>query len=735
MARSDPDPSARPATRSEPAAVPTPPLKPPFLPRANRLRYVWPFVCLLQLGLIGGWVFTRYVNPLHPAGPESPGAGENNETAETLDALKPGEVPTVERGDELMREGRYDLALKVYDPLAGPASGALRDALQYRVALCQEGLGRTDQALKAYRVVGRTEHPRAAAAAQIGQARVLLRLRQPAEAKNLLYPLLLRSGTPELRDQPYFGDARYLLGLTLSLALQGPEKPGPLSDALAEYTASDWPVEAALEWVGTPREAKPDAAARPGEGTRAERPAAGEPDSDYVLAVHQGLGSESRVSAAVPQTSLPRLIQRLAERARLKVAWTEAASKVAATRTATVAFEDLPVGDVLIDVILPLTDPLGLLATLRDGTLRLATEAETPSEAVAAYRARTAQRALNNAITSYPGHRLTAATYLALGNLSARAGDFKDAAGRYDRLCRELRRSPLVVEANYNLGLVRLKQGQMAEARAAFYAARDHAPGHELAPLALLQVGRTFLLEGAPEQAVKPLADALAVSAGTPTQPAAALTLAAAYLLTGKPQLASRTVREHREPIGQPPYRATGIFLDAYGQLLAVKGKASAREASELLAALWAVEQREPVLGPVGPLLIGRAYGDLDQLDEMIAVYQKALPRAKGPLAAEMSYAVAEDLYQRNQREPARKLYLTLARGNGDRWTAAAQLRLAEIALLENKPRESLQMCRRLLDEKLEVKREELLRLMGQAFEKNGDYRQAARCFAGQLPE
>ena len=130
---------------------------------------------------------------------------------------------------------------------------------------------------------------------------------------------------------------------------------------------------------------------------------------------------------------------------------------------------------------------MGLVATIKDGTLRLGTEGEMAPEAVTAYRTAMAKRALNAAVTSNPGHRLTAAAYLELGNLDARAGNFKDAAGRYDRLCHEFRRSSLVVEASYNLGLVRVKQWQMPEARAAFYTARDHAPGHELAPLALRQ--------------------------------------------------------------------------------------------------------------------------------------------------------------------------------------------------------------------------------------------------------
>ena len=119
----------------------------------------------------------------------------------------------------------------------------------------------------------------------------------------------------------------------------------------------------------------------------------------------------------------------------------------------------------------------------------------------------------------------------------------------------------------------------------------------------------------------------------------------------------------------------------------------------------------------------------------MIAVYQKGARGSHGPLAAEMSFAVAEDLHQRGQHEAARKLYAPLAKGDEPRWAAAAQLRLAEVALLEDRPKEALQACRKLLEDKQSVKRETVLMLMGRAYEKTGEYRQAARCFAGQLPD
>jgi tetratricopeptide (TPR) repeat protein len=722
MARTVPDPAAAPLAR-KPAG------------RAGLGWYVVGVVCLVQLGLIGGWLFNTYVHPAWFGAPElPPDSAARHPDPDAVEPLHSGEAPTVERGDELLLEGRYDLALKVYDPLAAPASGALRDALYYRVGLAYEGLGRFDEAIKAYRKVGGTERPRARAAAEVGQARALLRQRRPSESKALLYPLLLRSGAPELRDQSYLGDARYLLALALTLETAKPERPGPLSDAPAGYAAAAWPVEAALGWLAAPVPGPLSLVPGEEQGARDQGQGTRDKGANFIGVERTGPGS-IRVTADVSEGTLAHLIERLAERVPLKVEWTDAAKKAAGERSTTLNLQDLSVGDVLIDLILPLADPVGLVATVKDGTLRLATEAEMAPEALTAYRATTARRALTVAVTGSPGHRLTPAAYLELGNMDLRAGQPKEAAARYERITYEFRTSSLVVEASYNLGLARLRQGKTAEARAAFYAARDHAPGHELAPLAFLQVGRTFLLEGDPEQAVKPLHDALANSAGTPTEPATALTLAAAYLLTDKPREATRAVREHRTPVEQPPYRATAVFLDAYGQYLAVKGKASAHEASELLAALWGVEQKEPVLGPVGPLLIGHAYRDLDQPNGMIAVYTKALPGLQGAVADEMSFQVAEDLYKHGKRAEARQLYLPLAKSDLGRWAAESRLRLAEIALLDDRPQEALQACRKLLEDKQPVKRETVLLLMGQAYEKAGEYRQAARCFAGQLPE
>ena len=244
-----------------------------------------------------------------------------------------------------------------------------------------------------------------------------------------------------------------------------------------------------------------------------------------------------------------------------------------------------------------------------------------------------------------------------------------------------------------------------------------------------------FLLEGEPEHAISPLRRALAGSPGSNSQPAAVLTLAAAYILNGNFRLANVILGDYHKTLGQQPYNTTGIFLGAYAHYLAQdeQRRQGTRQGSDLLAALWGVTE-ERVLGPVGKLLIGRAYRDLGLNEEMAAVYQKALPRSKGPLAAEMAYVLAEDLFARNQRKDAARLYAALSKQPGGKWVDAAQIRLAEIALQDDRPQDSLVWCRKFLNEKRTVDRPKVLKLMGQAYEKTGDYRRAALCFGGVIP-
>jgi tetratricopeptide (TPR) repeat protein len=205
-------------------------------------------------------------------------------------------------------------------------------------------------------------------------------------------------------------------------------------------------------------------------------------------------------------------------------------------------------------------------------------------------------------------------------------------------------------------------------------------------------------------------------------------------LLTNNPRAANAVLLEARPQVIQEPYRPLAAFLDSLAHYrAAVNPKQAQREAGELLAALLAVRE-DRALGPVGQLLRGHAYRELGMGEQMAAIYEKAVPETAGSVAAEMTYRLGEYALA-DDRERARQLFLSIVKMKSPKWANLAQLRLAEIALLQKKPQECLQRCQLVLQAQPAADVTSTLKLMGRAFDQLGDYRQAARCFAGQLPE
>jgi tetratricopeptide (TPR) repeat protein len=692
--------------------------------RNSTLALFGALLALAWLGLIGGWAYL-HSEPTHSA-PASP--PQHLETRvevpeKKIDfGLPPEEPLTLERGDEWFREGLHDLALTVYETLAPSASGTLKDALQYRIGLSLEGLGRTADAITAYRaVVSKGENPRAVTAAQVGLARLSLRLHRPTEAKNLLYSVLLRSALPELKEARFSGDIRYLLALALGLeATRSETRPDALNDALTDDTATDWPVELALDWVQSETS---DAPAKPRKA------------SDFVIVsqpdTKPGRGVErASVSATVAPGLLSELLVRIAERARLKLEQTEAARKAIAGRHVQAAFENLP----LADVLLALTDPLSLVWSIKDGTLRLTTEVELTAQEAAAFRRFIARQTLESARLHQPAHFLTAASSLVLGNLDARAGNGKDAADHYERLRIESPRSPVNVDGQYNLGIVRSQMGQLPEARKAFLAVVENNPGHALAPLVYLRIGQTYLLEGDANGAIASLEKARDAATGTAAQGPAALMLACARIIAKLPRAATGLLQgKDREAVMRDDLRATAFFLDAYAEYLS---RAAEKNTSEtLLSALLNLPGETP-LGNPGTLLIGQAYRDLGMTARMVAVYEKAQPRLKGAIASEIAFALADTLRERNRHDEAGQCFLALTKADHGPWSAQAQLRLAAMALQDRRADECLSWCKKLLESKTPaVEKNAILALVGRAYESKGDSARAAMAFSGKVPE
>lgn len=713
----DRPPQPAPANGSSP---PAPEAPPSWLGRIKPL--LWPVVCLFQFGLLLGvtvvWLRTDSpveTPPLAAKGKSDIPPKPRPEPKEAKAGLpQPGDLA---RADELIRSRWYDAALTIYRPLSTTAAPPLRDTLIYRVALCLEGLGRWDEALAAFRqTASRMDAPRTVAAGQLGQARVYLRMRRLGDAKVLLYDLLLRAAQPSLREQSFLADARYLLALALAFEATQ-QQPDPLRSTPVSHAGTDWPLEDAVDWVG-PGKARETDAEEPKQEFLRVQPLAG------------GTG-EATVRAALRGTGVTDFLERLAKESGLRPHWTPKAKELAEGRITTIALDTVP----LADVWRMLTDPLGLIWKTADGVVSFSTEGELSREELTAHRRYVARRALREALLEYPNHTLAATASLEAGNLEVAENNVKEAVSWYRRLIQEHPHSPVMVEVHYNLALVRQRQGDLDAARSLFFGVVDRAPGHELTPLAYLRIGHLYLEANQPDSAVSPLRRAQTLSAGSPAQPLAVLAQAVCHLRTDNPRAAAAVILENRTRISAEPYRPFASFLEAYAHYQTVPDRRRAqREASTLLAALLLVREGAAIV-PGGELLVGQAYRDLGMSDRMAAVYEKALTRASGPLAGEMTCTLADYLESAGRRADAKRWLAPLATTDQGAWTIQARYQLAEIALKEKQPADCLAWCRKLLADQRSADVQATLKVMGQAFELAGEHRQAARCFAGFFPD
>jgi tetratricopeptide (TPR) repeat protein len=712
----------------------------------------------LQLGLlIGGYLyFTRKTHDDHSAHhsePSPPVEPPKAPKSKPLPPVTPAvRMEDLERGDRWVQSGRYDLALPIYQTFGPKMAAPLWDLVQYRVALCLEGLGRWDEAAAAYReLLIQNPHRQVVIAADVGLARVWLRRGHPVEARNLMGEMLLHAAADARLCPAALEDAQFLLALALGREATPAQPTGPPFERLIEVTSLPWSLERTLAWVNPSARtvvswSKEEALSLGVGSVGLLGPANGfEP---LLAAAALGARSTPRTEpealavqkiAARPQDSLVRaiatrqplvpLLDDLAARCGVKTRWTARALQQTEGRLPEVHVAQVPFEDVAQE----LAYPLGLVWKVQNGVLSWSAVEEVTADDLAAFRTALARRALRAAVAAHPQHDLAATAYLSLGNLEAHAAQLPAAVAWYEQLIRDQPRSPLRVEAHYNLGLIQRRLGNDVTARQTFYRVVDLAPGHPLAAQAYLAVGRTWLNEGRPDQALPPLRRALANSTGSPVRPVIVLTLAASYLWTENPRAANAVLLAHRAEVGQAPYRQTAAFLDALSRFEAAADRRQTRHAGDLLAAILSRGEAAE-LGTLGVLLVGRAYQELGMIDQMTTVYEQALRQARGPLAEEMSFALAGAWESAGKVAEAKKLLLALAVQGDSRWVRAAKLRLAELTLKEKRPNETLSWGRQLLLVQPLDQLPALLELMGRAFEQLGDYEQAARCFRGEKP-
>ena len=622
----------------------------------------------------------------------------------------------LDRAERYFRELNHAAALAMYKTLLAEAGDPARGALHYRIAQCQEALGNWDKALAAYRQAASDEALDAGrAAAQLGKARVLIRLERHDEAKALLYPLVLTSAAPTA-SLPVVTAARHWLALVLSRTAMPKVLPGQVATLAlgSRYSADLGPDLAVLRQAARIRSGK----------------ATGLPEA---IAINQeSSDKEKRVrQASFRSLGAHDLFDVIAKTGGLRLEWTDAARKATADRSLGLAVQQWP----LADLVMSVADCLGLVCRLDGEQVRLATPAEVSAEARQAFQLDLARRAGRAALAVGADNPVAPAVVLHLGNLEAAVGDTSAAVTWYDRLLHDKPASPLAVPASFNRGVVYLRRGEYGTARHALFRALDLAPAHELAPLALLHIGRTCLEEGDLKRGLTLLRRGRTMAAGAEVQPRLTLMLAAGLLLANEPRAAHDVLLQDRPRFKQETVRATAALLDAMGRYRAVRAAGPARsEAADLIAAL--AQERDPdVLGPLEAYLCCRSLRELGMWDRIVALCAHALPRSQGPMAAALVVAQGDALLHLKKPAEATRLFQQVAQGKEGPWVAAARFHLAALDLEAGRAGECATRCAQIWSEQRFADMPALLLLWGRAYEQLGENDKAARCFAGSPPE
>jgi len=342
-------------------------------------------------------------------------------------------------------------------------------------------------------------------------------------------------------------------------------------------------------------------------------------------------------------------------------------------------------------------------------------------------------RTLDSLIASAPKHQLAGHARFALGRLAQANGDHAQAVKHYSPLVGRTS-SPLAVRAAYNSGVSYYQLGDLPRACEQLTFVVHGAPGHELHTRSTILLGRLLLDSGESREAAFQLQRVAGARIPPEDQARASVFLGMAHLMQDKPREAAEALFEDKPHFEDRSVRNAAAFLTALARYRILTGAPQEREASFLFRSLVAIESDAEWLGPTGQLLIGRALHELGLSDRMIDLYTRSLEHhVPTNIANEMKFAIAEQRQTEKTPEDARSLWLELSIDGEGVWQNKARLRLAELALAEGRANDCIEACRS-LHHADGIRRTDLLKLLGRAYEHLGNDASAAQCYAGQLP-
>lgn len=633
-------------------------------------------------------------------------------------------------GDREFLARRYESALYYYQSLSKVPANRMPPELLYRICLCQEGLGKWDEALQNLRIVSeRTQTPLLRCAADFGQARIYLRMNDPLNALALLRSLQLRSQDGTTMPSSMTRECSFLLPIALSSGHLSRDVQANGGRGGQVGGLIPWALEGCLDWGADP-EVSPSSLGGEVMDPLAD---ADQPANDIVCQILESPSTPSSTDSAVANVRLEldangQPVERVLESIAAKLGWKltllDAANAEQLSSPVKYMTEDSPASLILTS-----------LCSEADATWSVENRqlVVRPGDTDRERIQRMIGITLSDLVDWSPNSRLVGHVRLIQGQIAENEGDTEKAAKYYSAAAgRDT--SPLTIRAAYDAALQLIKLGDYTQACYYLDIVVNGAPGHELHLDALVLFGRLLLDRGLAQDAIFQLRRATEPRARNVRQARAAVLLALAHLIQDRNNEAAEVILENRWFFEDQEARYAAAFVTAYARWQVVTGELKKREASYLYRSMAALNTEAEWLGQVGRLLAGRALADVEMEERMADLYSRTLEQKPTAFVEpEITFSLANYEYAHDRVDSAKERWSKVAGGSVTKWSNRARVRLAEASLREGKARVCLEYCEATKGYE-GIVRADLCKLMGRAHEQLGENDLAARFYAGQLP-
>jgi tetratricopeptide (TPR) repeat protein len=632
----------------------------------------------------------------------------------------PIELDSLRVGDRLLSGGNFIGAYQQYLKLQKQAGAAEDGSLSVRLGLAAELAGFLNQAEQHYRAA--IDSPASSLLQQlwglIGTARLWEAGGRLDEAIGLLSELFLVYGSDHFPDQirlPIYGQ--------LSQCLQ----KRTLADAGKDMNTL--PAVVRYHWV------EPDIESVISDAVELSATQLDAAETAKLEVIQKPINDVSLilVDAQIGFRSLPQLISDVAQAAGLDLQISSHARSLLSERSLRIDSKALPVSVLLDEAFGSL--PLAWRQT--EGTVYVLHVDELTSVQKQTYPIERIQRLLRQWQLNFGEGAPHVAALMHDANNCLLLGDTESAANKY-QAARDLRPGgELSALLYFNVGILELSQDRQESALGKFYQSLDQTLSPQLQASSYARIAGLELELGRPAKAIPAAARGRRLSQDPRVAPINLMLLAKSYLLESDPFSANQVLFDDSALLITQSNRRLAGVMASYARFQVARPAGGLQHEGERLVVSLAALHPDDAQDFVDHFILARAFADVGFRTKAIEHLQAAAATASGRYwQNRIQVQLAEIFYQAGDLDQAAVTLQNIVQSSDGAVDVQVQLLRARISLQLQRSETCLSLCQSLLRQSLdEATKKQTLELLGKAYQQTGQHYSAALCFAGLLPE